>query len=125
MKDFKYEQLVRDAIQDSILRLELEFLNSNENGVELRNGRITISISDRLHEFNFVVSNGVESCTIGQFIVKRYPNYFAKLIENPSIKVFKKKEEDFDTYETYFQYLVKTSFDFIEENFPEVLQGQF
>lgn len=125
LEPWKYEKLITKSINSYIDKYQLKFSNCKPNGINLKNDKINISISDRFGDFSIGFSNGKFYSTVNEFIFKKYPNYIELIKINDKNVIFKQTINDFNSYDEYFIYLLKTSFDFMEDNFPEIFDGVF
>jgi|SRR5690606_32043671 len=126
IEHWEFKPLIMKAISSYIDKYELKFSNNNNpNGIELKNDKIYISISDRYGDFSVGIGNGKSYLTINEIIFKKYPNYIELIKIDEKNIVFKLTIKDFELYNEYFIYLLKTSFDFIETNYPLIFKGEF
>lgn len=126
IENWEFKPLIMKAISSYIDKYELKFSNNNNpNSIELKNDKIYISISDRYGDFSVGIGNGKSYLTINEIIFKKYPNYIELIKIDEKNIVFKLTIKDFELYNEYFIYLLKTSFDFIETNYPLIFKGEF
>lgn len=125
VKSWEFKPLIEKAISSYIDKYDLKFSNNNSNGIDLKNEKISISISDKYGDFSIGISNGRDYLTINDLVFKKYPNYIEIIKNDKTISPFKLTINDFDLYSEYFMYLVKNGFNFIEENFSQVFKGDF
>lgn len=120
---WKFETLLKNSIPDILEKYELSFESVNSNEIIFKNPYISITISDRYGEFSINISNNKKAKTLNELIFEKHPNYIDIIKKYPENKIFKLSINDFNDYDNYFKYLVKTSFDFLDKNFPNLFIG--
>ena len=120
---WKFETLLINSIPDILDKYGLSFESVNSNEIIFKNPYISITISDRYGEFSISISNNKKTKTLNELIFEKYPNYIDVIKKYPENKIFKLSINDFNDYDKYFKYLVKTSFDFLDKNFPNLFMG--
>jgi hypothetical protein len=121
---FEFEKIIADALGAKTIHHKISIKNVYEEGIDLENMYINISITFRYNDFGLSFQKKInnEKIEITDLLLRKYPDYFES---KSNYNLFKFKETDFSNTNEYLKMLVKTSFDFIEDNFPEVFKGKF
>jgi len=115
---------VETTIPEYLIKYDLRISNVFDYGVELINRAVSMTISYRYREFDLTISSGNGKVVgLTDFILKKYPNYFYAIKVDPSQAVFRKTSLHFEDAALDFAYSLKTSFDFLDENFPDAFRG--
>jgi hypothetical protein len=120
---WEYKDILEKTIPEYLLKYQLKIVQNLDHGVELKNERVSVSISFRYKEFELNISNGVVNTSLADFILKQIPDYFSKIKSDPRQAIFQKSEAMQSDAEMDFAYCLKVSFDFLDSNFPSAFKG--
>ncbi len=118
MKNFK--ELVFEALGQKIQKYNFVFSEIDFDSLLMQNNKLRILLSYHNGDFGMSMSilNSNLNFDLMDLILKRYPEY---LETDSKIVIYNLKIEDFENSSNYIIYLIKVSFDFLENEYPNVL----